>query len=58
MIRFIAKQLESDIVGRVMRFYEFFQEVYEEHERTFDPTHTRQGRQLFLIFRTHYKYLR
>ena len=29
-------------MGRVMRFYEFFQEVYEEHERTFDPTHTRQ----------------
>ena len=46
--RFIARQFENDIVSRVRRFYEFFKEVYQEHERTFDPAHTRQGRH-FLI---------
>ena len=42
-MHFIGRQLESDIVGRVLRFYEFFKEVYAEHERTFDPAHIRQA---------------
>ena len=41
--RFIARKLGSDIVSRVLRFYEFFKEVYAEHERTFDPAHIREA---------------
>ena len=28
-------------MSRVRRFYQFFKDVYEEQERTFDPAHLR-----------------
>ena len=40
-IKFLRKRLGFDIVDRIHEFFDFFGELYAQHERTFDPAQLR-----------------